>query len=136
MRLLQYKIIIAIMFVATSHFAYADELCRACPFDCNGIGASSKHCSGREFRNGQCCVDLDRDGQEQLRIKDLQNSSYNSRSNDAGAYDDRAGYNPGDCPSGFHVNDRKCSDDERRRGCNDMKSRSGLTCVGWHQRRN
>ena len=50
---------------------------------------------------------------------------------DPGAYDDRNGYNPGDCPQGFHVNDRGCNDDERRRGCKDQNSPSGRICVGW-----
>lgn len=56
---------------------------------------------------------------------------YNSRRNDPGAYDDRYGYNPGDCPRGFHVNERNCTHDERRRGCMDLRSPSGRICVGW-----
>lgn len=57
--------------------------------------------------------------------------SYNNRRNDPGAYDDRYGYQPGDCPPGFHVNERPCTWEERNRGCRDLRSRSGLTCVGW-----
>ncbi len=112
----------------------ADEVCRPCPFDCNGIGANSKHCSTRSSRTNECCVDLDHEGMDQLRNKDRENNSRPIYRNDAGAYDDRQGYNPGDCPTGFHVNDRTCTPEERRRGCNDMKSPSGRTCVGWHQR--
>lgn len=58
-----------------------------------------------------------------------------NRRNDPGAYDDRNGYQPGDCPPGYHVNERPCTPEERGRGCNDLRSRSGQTCVGWNQRR-
>ena len=33
------------------------------------------------------------------------------------------------CPSGFHETDRKCSDDERRHGCKDIKTSSGVRCI-------
>lgn len=147
------KILFLICFCClTSFAALAEEVCRACPFDCRGIGASDKDCKNLSSSRGygQCCVDLDDRGQDQLRRQDDYNSNsrntynprqndsrqydsrqYDSRQRDPGAYDDRTGYNPGDCPSGFHVNERKCTDDERRRGCKDMRSPSGLTCVGW-----
>ncbi len=53
------------------------------------------------------------------------------RRNDPGSYDDRYGFRPGDCPPGFHVNERNCTNDERRHGCMDQRSRSGQICVGW-----
>jgi hypothetical protein len=33
------------------------------------------------------------------------------------------------CPSGFSPSERKCSQDERRRGCKDMRLPGGLGCV-------
>ena len=57
------------------------------------------------------------------------------RRRDPGSYDDRYGYQPGDCPLGYHVNDRECTFDERQRGCSDLRSRSGQVCVGWNVRR-
>ena len=117
--------------------ALADEICRACPFDCAGIGAGRNDCRNVEGRRNECCVDLDRRGEEQLRLRDEENSrgqlgrSFNDRRNDPNAYDDRTGFSPGDCPRGYHVNDRPCRDDERQRGCQDTRSRSGKTCVGW-----
>jgi len=33
------------------------------------------------------------------------------------------------CPPGFSPSERKCSPDERRRGCRDMRMPSGLGCV-------
>jgi hypothetical protein len=33
------------------------------------------------------------------------------------------------CPPGFSPSERKCSPDERRRGCRDIRTPSGLGCV-------
>lgn len=33
------------------------------------------------------------------------------------------------CPAGFHETNRKCSDNERRHGCKDIKTPSGLRCI-------
>jgi hypothetical protein len=33
------------------------------------------------------------------------------------------------CPSGFSPSEQKCSSDERRRGCRDMRLPGGLGCV-------
>lgn len=33
------------------------------------------------------------------------------------------------CPSGFSPSERKCSQEERRRGCRDMRLPGGLGCV-------
>lgn len=60
-------------------------------------------------------------------------NEYDRRRTDPSAYDDRNGYQPGDCPTGYHVNERECNPDERRRGCHDMRSRSGQICVGWNR---
>lgn len=123
--------------------AMADEVCRECPFSCQQIGIDERDCSNRDQRGGRCCVDLDNRGKDQLREREqygagprhrLGNGDHprrDPRRNDAGAYDDRAGFNPGDCPAGFHVNERNCNDEERRRGCMDKRSPSGQICVGW-----
>ena len=170
--------------LVTVQSAAADITCRPCPFNCRQLGIDERHCSYRDRRYNQCCVDLDDDGKEMLRDYDRSayggrpyndryddrrddryddrrddryddryddrhhhprpdysdwrhgnRPPYDPRRQDPGAYDDRAGYNPGDCPPGFHVNDRKCTDDERRRGCMDQHSPSGQTCVGWRNGR-
>lgn len=36
---------------------------------------------------------------------------------------------PERCPSGFSPSERKCSQEERRRGCKDMRLPGGLGCV-------
>ena len=125
--------------ICSLHFAsldaFADEVCRPCPFDCEGIGAGRKDCKNLSSHRGQCCVDLDDRGKDKLEDKDYENTyGHRSRLNDPGAYDDKNGYQPGDCPVGYHVNDRPCTNDERRRGCNDVRSPSGQTCVGWNGR--
>jgi hypothetical protein len=33
------------------------------------------------------------------------------------------------CPSGFSPSEQKCSPEERRRGCKDMRLPGGLGCV-------
>lgn len=33
------------------------------------------------------------------------------------------------CPAGFHPSEQKCSKEERRRGCQDMRMPGGLGCV-------
>lgn len=53
------------------------------------------------------------------------------RRRDPGAYDDRYGYQPGACPTGYHVNERGCNPEERRRGCRDLRSPHNEICVGW-----
>ncbi len=133
------------LFMLNSGRARADEVCRPCPFDCAGIGGRDEDCGDRPRRYGQCCVDLDNRGMDQLRRKDQENqynrehhrcggggyNHYNDRRDDPSAYDDRNGYQPGDCPPGFHVNDRNCTREEHLRGCRDLRSPSNKICVGW-----
>ena len=35
---------------------------------------------------------------------------------------------PDSCPSGFHPGNHRCSNEDRKRGCKDMRRPSGLTC--------
>ena len=122
----------------------ADELCRPCPFDCAGIGLKSKDCSYRQSRvPGECCVDLNGRGMDRLREVDQinqRNAQYGNQYGNpygnqyGGSHGDRPGEVQGDCPPGYHINDRNCTDDERRRGCSDLRSPSNQRCVGWKRR--
>ena len=58
---------LSLFILSASSSALAEEFCRPCPFDCISIGVGSDHCSSRGVFNGLCCVDLDNDGQDQLR---------------------------------------------------------------------
>jgi hypothetical protein len=33
------------------------------------------------------------------------------------------------CPAGFSPSERRCNDKERKRGCKDMRTKSGMGCV-------
>lgn len=121
--------------------AAAELVCRPCPFDCQGIGfTNDRHCSFRQGRAGECCVDLDGRGMDKLRETDQinqRNAQYGGggyAQGYGGSHGDRPGEVQGDCPNGYHMNDRKCTDDERRRGCSDLRSPSGRLCVGWNRR--
>lgn len=48
----------------------------------------------------------------------------NGRSNNNGG-----GYRDENCPPGFSPSERKCTNDERRRGCRDIRLPNGLGCV-------
>jgi hypothetical protein len=94
--------------------------CRPCPYDCSDLGLGHKDCSELERgARGVCCVDLSSKGvaiaKEQERILG-QNAPAARSSNDR-------------CPSGFQPSEQKCSPEERRRGCKDIRTPSGLGCV-------
>lgn len=60
-------------------------------------------------------------------------NDYDRRDRWGRSHGDKPGEIQGDCPDGYHYNDRKCTDDERRRGCSDLRSPSGRLCVGWRR---
>ena len=106
--------------------ASADEFCRPCPFDCISIGVDSSHCGSRGVKSGLCCVDLDNDGQNQLRNSNYNNSNYNNSGYNNSGYN-----NSNECPSGFSPRDHRCSDSERASGCKDSRSSRGRSCIKW-----
>ncbi|MFN8392798.1 MAG: hypothetical protein U0136_21070 [Bdellovibrionota bacterium] len=93
------------LFVALSpNSARADQECRPCPFDCAGIGARSKDCRDLPSRRGQCCVDLDDRGFDQLNRRDEENQDAEVRPS---------------CPPGTTFNGQHCVVNDRsqiRRG--------------------
>lgn len=95
--------------------ASADPYCSRCPNTCADLGLGKKDCSELPSARGMCCVDLTQKG---LKIaKELDRASGGSA-----AAEER-------CPSGFHPSEQKCSPEERRRGCKDMRLPGGLGCV-------
>jgi hypothetical protein len=95
----------------------ADPHCSACPYSCFDLGLSSKECSQLSTSNGICCLDLTKKGlavaREYERVKESTRPT---------AVQER-------CPSGFYPSEQKCSVEERRRGCKDMRLPGGLGCV-------
>ncbi len=124
------NLITATLFLlTTSSFASADEFCRPCPFDCLSIGVSSDHCSSRGVQSGLCCVDLDNDGQDQLRRNGSNRGpKYGSGNNFGGNGFDRSSNL---CPRGFNYREFKCSDSERANGCKDTRASNGRSCIRW-----
>lgn len=77
---MSYALLLFVGGLVVSSSANADEVCRNCPFDCQGIGSGKKDCRDLPYRGNECCVDLNNRGLDQLRRKDLENQ-YGSNSN-------------------------------------------------------
>lgn len=99
--------------------ASADPHCNACPYSCYDLGLGHKDCSSLPSARGLCCVDLTSKGLKIALEADrlLGNSAYGSA-----PVQDR-------CPAGYTPSEQKCSQEERRRGCKDIRLNSGLGCV-------
>ena len=93
----------------------ADPYCRKCPFDCTHLGLGKKDCSKLSEASGVCCVDLTEKGlklaKEQERLLPPVITPMET------------------CPRGFSPSERKCTVEERRKGCKDMRLPNGLGCV-------
>ncbi len=117
MALLRSLALVLVAVVASNAFpAYAIPNCRACPYSCNDLGLGKKDCSFQSETAGVCCVDLSQKG---LAVAEAQQQVLNQRPS---AGQDR-------CPAGFVRSEQKCTDQERRNGCKDMRLPSGLGCV-------
>lgn len=101
-----------------AQIAGADPHCRACPYSCGDLGLKHKDCSEIAGVKGLCCLDLTDKG---LKLALEQERSLPRVGAQASVQDH--------CPSGFSPSERKCSNEERRRGCKDMRLPSGLGCV-------
>ena len=99
--------------------AFAEPHCQPCPYSCYDLGLGKKDCSDVSESRGICCVDLSSRGfklaKEQERLLGSKNNSY-------GNTQER-------CPAGFQQSEQKCSPDERRRGCKDIRLNNGIGCV-------
>jgi len=98
--------------------------CQRCPYDCGDLGLGHKDCSELSRSGGLCCVDLTQKGLELAR--ELERARNDAYGNQGGGYQGRG---QDRCPAGFQPSERKCSPDERRRGCKDIRTPSGLGCV-------
>jgi hypothetical protein len=100
--------------------ASATPHCRACPYSCSDLGMGGKDCSFVSESRGVCCLDLTKKAlevamaQEQVARQPGANRPLSVRE---------------ECPRGFRPSEQKCSPDERRRGCRDMRMPGGLGCV-------
>ena len=102
--------------ITTINQAFAGSHCAPCPYSCDDIGLGHKDCSLLSASGGVCCLDLTSKGmQVALERERVQGPSHS-------AAQDR-------CPAGFSPSEQKCSQQERRNGCKDIRLPSGLGCV-------
>jgi hypothetical protein len=116
-------VVALLSFVAFASNAAAIPNCRPCPYSCQDLGLGKKDCSFVSESRGVCCLDLSKKGADlaeaQAAVIDQQQGSGRP-----------SGYNTREtCPSGFRPSEQKCSPEERRRGCKDMRLPGGLGCV-------
>lgn len=107
---------LAVFSALTPALVKADPHCNTCPYSCQDLGLNHKECSQISNANGVCCVDLTKKGLAVAQAYDRVKSQAPAATQDR-------------CPSGFQPSEQKCSVEERRRGCKDMRLPSGLGCV-------
>lgn len=108
-----------LMIVGLAQSAVADPHCRACPYSCSDLGLGHKDCSNMSpGASGVCCVDLTQKGLDLA----LEQDRVLGQKAPIQASQDR-------CPAGYSPSEQKCSQEERRRGCKDIRLPSGLGCV-------
>ena len=96
----------------------AAPLCRPCPFACDTIGVEKRECKDLKTQPTKCCVELTKRGRAQFRVR-------------TGAANVKVVKQSGQCPVGFHANERPCSPEQREQGCVDASSSTGHICTSW-----
>jgi hypothetical protein len=94
--------------------------CRPCPYSCMDLGMGNKDCSFVSESRGICCLDLTKKALEVAMAQE-------NVASQPGA--NRPLQVQGSCPPGFRPSEQKCSPEERRRGCKDMRMPNGMGCV-------
>jgi hypothetical protein len=94
--------------------AHADPHCERCPYTCADLGLGKKDCSQLSESRGLCCLDLTSKG---LKLALAQKNAL-----------DAAPEVQDSCPPGFRPSEQKCTNDERRHGCKDVRTPRGLGC--------
>lgn len=115
-------LIALLSFIALAPSANAIPNCRPCPYSCQDLGLGKKDCSFVSESRGVCCLDLSKKGAD---LADAQ-AAVIERQEDRGRPTSSARET---CPAGFRPSEQKCSPEERRRGCKDMRLPGGLGCV-------
>ena len=110
--------IVAFCLSATSTFAI--PYCSTTEsVNCAKYGIGGKDCHQLDdVRRGEECIDVSSYGMDAIR-------SYGRDDR----RDERRDLSRETCPSGFKQSENKCSSEERRRGCKDIRMPGGLGCV-------
>ena len=98
--------------------AFADPHCRPCPYSCESVGLGRKDCRATTNSGGVCCLDLNDKG---IEIVEEQERAQGALAKNTQATER--------CPAGYQPSEQKCSPQERRRGCKDIRLPNGLGCV-------
>lgn len=103
--------------------ALAIPNCRPCPYSCQDLGLGKKDCSFVSESRGVCCLDLSKKGADlaEAQASVLEQQQGYGRPSSSSSRET--------CPPGFRPSEQKCSPEERRRGCKDMRLPGGLGCV-------
>lgn len=96
----------SLVFGFMSAVASATPHCQPCPYSCADLGLGKKDCSFVSDSRGVCCVDLTKKG---LDIAQEQEKLLGNKNVASG------------CPAGFKPSERRCSPEERKRGCRDQR---------------
>lgn len=85
--------------------------------NCAKYGIGGKDCRQTDSDGRTQCVDVSQRGldiihRQERRDRDRDDSQFQER-----------------CPAGFQQSEQKCSSEERRRGCKDVRLNNGIGCV-------
>jgi hypothetical protein len=124
-RVIVFSLVCVSALLVGTEAATADVHCRPCPYSCYDLGLGRKECSEVNSARGTCCVDLTKKGmQVALEMERVEQQGGGDRPEYG-----RPQPMQERCPAGFQPSEQKCSPDERRRGCKDIRLPSGLGCV-------
>jgi hypothetical protein len=126
MRFLTALFTMASLICGGATIASATPNCRPCPYSCNDLGLGKKDCSFLNEARGVCCLDLSQKG---IEVANAQAQVLAQQNTQRPQYNAQNGLDQQSCPPGFRPSEQKCSPEERRRGCKDMRLPSGLGCV-------
>lgn len=85
--------------------------------NCAKYGIGGKDCHQTDSDGRTQCVDVSERGMEAIRGRGQGSDEYRGR------------HDQERCPQGYQQSEQKCSNDERRHGCKDIRLDSGLGCV-------
>lgn len=105
--------------LVVANYAEATPNCQKCPYSCSDLGLGKKDCSIISVSGGICCLDLTQKGLEIAAARA-------AVSGNSGSPGSNASRGHG-CPSGFRPGP-KCTQDQRRRGCKDLRGSNGESC--------
>ena len=90
--------------------------------NCAKFGIEGKDCHQTDSEGRTQCIDVSPRGMEIIE-------RMGERGRGRDGYNDRRDEYQERCPQGFQQSEQKCSSEERRRGCKDIRLDSGIGCV-------